>query len=180
MRVVILMGLLALAACGESESGSGGNKAASASRAAAIEPGQWELASEVTGFDRADEGAPRIDTPVGTRAVESVCVGAGGRLPATLFAGAGYECDYGNYYVRNGRVNVTMNCLRDGLEGSVPMTVDGSFAARSLDYRRNLRTILVTDGDVEIDARVTGRRTGDCTPAAADGEGEGEGEGAAK
>ncbi len=170
MRVVALMGLLALAACGES--GTGGNKAA-AGRAAALEPGQWELVSEVTGFDRADEGAPKIDTPVGTRATESVCVPAGGRLPAALFAGAGYECDYGNYYVRNGRVNVTMNCRRDGLEGSVPMTVDGSFEPRSLSYRRNLRTILSTDGDVEIDARVTGRRTGACAPAPADGEGAG-------
>lgn len=167
MRALALIGLLVLAGCGD----SGTPPKSKAARAAALEPGQWELVSEVTGVDRADEGAPKIDTPVGTRATESVCVGAAGRPPAALFAGAGFDCDYGNYYLRGGRVNVSLLCRRAGLAGTVPMMVEGSFEARTLTYNRNLRTILSTEGDVEIDARVTGRRTGDCAPG---GEGGGE------
>jgi hypothetical protein len=64
-------------------------------------------------------------------------------------------------------VNLTLNCSRPGLQGDIPMTIDGTFQADSVDFHRNLRSALSTDGDVEIDAHVTGRHTGACTPAAA-------------
>jgi hypothetical protein len=51
------------------------------------------------------------------------------------------------------------------------MTVDGTFEADGIRLHRNLRTVLTTDGDVEIDADITGHRTGPCTPSAA-GEGQ--------
>ena len=164
MRRLASIAVLLLAACGEAPAE---NKAAPA--AAAPAPGQWELSGEVTRFTRADQGAPRINTPVGTRTTENVCVGPGGRLPSAMFAGAGFTCTYPDYYVRGGRVNVTLHCRREGLSGDIPMTVNGSFQADSIEYTRNLRTSLVSDGDVEINTRVTGRRTGDCTPAAAEG-----------
>jgi hypothetical protein len=162
MRALAMLPLLFVASCGD---GAAENKAASA--AAAPSPGQWELTSQVTRFRKADQGRARIDTPVGTRATQSLCVAAGGRLPTEMFSGDGFTCTYGNYYVRNGRANVTVNCRREGLTGEIPMTVDGTFEADSIALHRNLRTVLSGDGDVEIDADVTGRRTGACTPAAA-------------
>lgn len=162
MRALALLPLLFVASCGD---GAAENKAAPA--VAAPSPGQWELTSQVTRFRKADQGAARIDTPVGTRATQSLCVAAGGRLPTEMFSGDGFACGYGNYYVRNGRANVTLNCRREGLTGEIPMTVDGTFGADSIALHRNLRTVLTSDGDVEIDADVTGRRTGACTPAAA-------------
>lgn len=164
MRSLASIAVLLLAACGETPAE---NKAAPA--AAAPAPGQWELIGEVTRFTKADQGAPRINTPVGTRTTENVCVGPGDQLPTAMFAGAGFTCTYPNYYVRGGRVNVTLHCRREGLSGDIPMTVNGSFQADSIEYTRNLRTSLVSDGDVEINTRVTGRRTGDCTPAPAEG-----------
>ena len=104
------------------------------------------------------------------RATTSVCVGGGAQAPTELFTEAGYECSGGNYYARNGRLNVSLLCRRSGLEGNIPVMVDGAFTADTLDYTRNLRSVLVTDGDVTIDSHVTGRRTGPCTPAA-DGAG---------
>ena len=158
MRALAFIPLLVLAGCGEA---APENKAAPAA-AASIAAGQWELTSEVTSFDTADDGAPKINTPAGTRTVENVCVGAEGRPPTALFSGSGYDCEYGTYYVRNGRANVTLDCRRPGLQGSVQLAVDGTVEAEEFEFTRDIRTNLVTDGDVTIAARVTGRRTGDC------------------
>jgi hypothetical protein len=164
--------MLIVAGCGGGETPAN-NAAAAAAPPTTLPAGQWELASEVTAFTKTGTGAPRINTPVGTRATVSVCVGSGAQAPTELFTEAGYDCTIGNYYARNGRLNVSLLCRRDGLEGSIPMVVDGSFTADSLDYTRNARTVLVTDGNVTIDSHVTGRRTGACTPEAADGGGAG-------
>lgn len=159
MRWIACMTVMILAACGGAAEQ---NKAAT--KAATLATGQWELTAEVTAFNKADQGTPQINTPVGTRTTETVCVGEG-RPPEALFAGAGYRCSYDGFYVRNGRLNVTMICRREGLSGSIPTTADGEFEADSLEYRRDMRTALSGDGDVQITQQVTGRRTGDCTPA---------------
>jgi len=161
MRALALLPLLFAASCGD---GPAENKAAPA--AAAPSPGQWELTSQVTRFRKADQGTARIDTPVGTRTTQNLCVAPGDRLPTELFSGDGFNCSYATYYVRNGRANVTVNCRREGLAGDIPMTVDGTFTADGVTLHRNLRTVLTGDGDVEIDTDITGRRTGTCTPAA--------------
>jgi hypothetical protein len=165
MRALALLPLLLVASCG---GGPAENKAAPAAEAPM--PGQWILASQVTRFRNADQGAPKIATPVGTRATQNLCVAPGARLPTELFSGEGFTCTYGTYYARAGRVNLTLNCRREGLSGEIPMTVDGTFTADSITLHRNLRTILSSEGDVEIDADITGHRTGACTPAPAGGE----------
>lgn len=159
MRFMALIPLALVAACG----GGGAEENKAAPRAASLAAGQWELASEVTTFRTVDQGAPKIDTPVGTRATQSVCV-AGGRPPSALFAGEGYRCNFDNYYARNGRLNVTLQCAREGLSGSIAMSIDGNFEDGTLEFDRDIRTILASDGDVEIVEHVTGRRTGECTP----------------
>ena len=150
--------LVVVAACG-----GAAEENVVAPKASSLTPGLWELTSEVTAFQAVDQGAPKIDTPVGTRTTELVCV-AEGQAPSTLFSGEGYQCRTDNFYLRGGRINVTMQCAREGLSGSIPMTVDGDFEAESLEYTRELRTVLATDGDVQITTRVTGRRTGECPP----------------
>jgi hypothetical protein len=158
MRKIGLVSLLLVAGCGGE---AVQNEAAPA--AERIQAGQWELTSEVTMLQTLDQGTPKIDTPVGTRATETVCVGSG-QAPTDLFSGVDYRCNYDSYYARNGRINVTMQCARDGLSGGVPMTASGTFTQDSLQYDRELSTVLSTDGDVRIAARVTGRRTGQCAP----------------
>src|SRR3954471_16005121 len=108
MRALVLIALLGAASCGDD---SAQNKAAAV--VATPPAGQWELATQVTRFTATDNGMPRINTPVGTRAAESVCVGASGQLPTTLFSGDGFTCSYGNYYVRNGTANATLTCRRE-------------------------------------------------------------------
>lgn len=175
MRALALIPLLIVAACGEA--GTSRNEAApKAAKASSIAAGQWELTAEVTGFEAADEGAPKINTPVGTRTTETVCVGAEARPPVELFSGPGYDCSYGEYYLRNGRANITLNCRREGTSGQIPVTVDGQIRDSEIELTRNVQTYFTTDGDVRIESRVTGRRSGDCAPEAAEaGAGNGSG-----
>jgi hypothetical protein len=165
MRILVLIGMAALAGCGDGGTGAN-NASAAAAPPETLPAGQYELAAEVTGFNKADQGTPRINTPVGTRSTASVCVGPGAQAPTGLFAESGYDCTVSNYYARNGHLNIALLCRKAGLSGSIPISIDGTFTANTLDYNRNLRTVLTTDGDVEINAHVTGRRTGACTPAA--------------
>jgi Protein of unknown function (DUF3617) len=170
MRWIAIIPVLVVAACGGAAEE---NKIAA--KAQRLTPGLWELSSEVTAFAKVDAGPPAIDTPVGTRATESVCVTGSARPRTAFFAGEGYQCRYDNFYARNGRMNVTMICGREGLSGSIPLTADGTFEAESVTYTRDIRTSLAGDGDVQITARVTGRRTGECPPeAAGDNESAGE------
>jgi Protein of unknown function (DUF3617) len=166
MRALALIPFLFVAGCGEAPTE---NKAAPA--AAAFAPGQWELASEVTSFRKTGAGNAGADTPVGTRTTQSLCVGAGHELQTAFFAGDGYRCSYGTYYVRNGRVNLTMGCSREGLDGTITMAAEGTFQANSVEFRRNSNTSLTAGGAVAAETRVTGRRSGDCTPDAGQGEG---------
>lgn len=163
MRVIALLPLLFVAAC----SGGEAPKNETAAAPARIAEGQWELASEVTAFRVVDNGTAAINTPVGTRATQSICV-SGDRAPAEFFSGDGFDCSTGAYYARNGRINVTLSCTRDGLSGQIPIGANGTFTADSAEFERSVRTVLAGDGDVELTARVTGRRTGDCTAAAGD------------
>ncbi len=159
-----MLPLLFATACGGGAETKTESNEAAASAPSTIEAGLWELTSEVTRFRPTDQGRPRINTPVGTRATSSVCVGADARPPAAFFAGEGYLCDYGAYYVRNGRINLTLSCARDGLSGTIPISIEGRVEEDGVEFSRTIRTMLATDGDVEIAATVTGRRTGDCTP----------------
>lgn len=163
MRALALVPMLMLAACGSGTAEKNG--AAPAATAASIAAGQWELTTEVTAFDAQDDGTPRINTPVGTRGTETVCVGAE-RPSDAFFTGENFDCGDGSYYVRNGRMNVTLACRREGLTGQIPIAAEGGFTADTVEFNRTVRTILSTDGDVELTQRVTGRRTGDCAPDA--------------
>ncbi len=160
MRRLMMLAPLLLASCGEGE-GVVENKAEAAK---GLSAGQWEVTSEVTAFRAADEGAPKIDTPAGTTATESICVPEGERPPTQIFSGEGYDCQYSNYYARRGRMNITMNCSREGMSGNIAMAVDGKFDAESFEVSREVTTYFTTDGDVQATATVTGRRTGECAP----------------
>ena len=129
MRFLMLVPLAALAACG----GETAPTAKAPERAQTFQAGQWESNLEVTNFRRTDEGSPRLNMPNGTRATGSACVAAAdtGRPPLALFVGSDFTgCRWAdNFYMRNGRFNVSLQCTRDGLNGKVTGTVDGPYGA---------------------------------------------------
>lgn len=157
MRLIGLLPLLALAACGGGESK---NKAATADE---LRPGQYEVVATVTNFRQADQGDPLINATVGGRTTRSVCVAAGAQ-PLDAFADEGTTCQEGSsYYARGGILNLTMRCEREGL-GQLSYSVEGTFEAERFEAQRQMDTAFPTPGDVVIASRIEGRRTGECTP----------------
>lgn len=164
MRYLPVFPIFFLVACSESAAPPEPNTEVKPTEFAA---GQWELTGEVTSFLKKDEGRARIDTPVGTKSSWAHCVpgSTGKAIPPELFAADVGACESRSAYVANGRMVVSLECRQPGLDGPVLRTLDGNFTADSLDAMASTRTQLASDGDVEIESKLTGRRTGDC-PAA--------------
>jgi hypothetical protein len=170
MRALIIVPLCLAAAC---SGGGEENKAEEA--AAAMQAGQWEIASEVTAFRSTDKATPALKAAVGDKATAPACVEAGkeDKPPAEMFAGVGYECDYKDRYVRGGRINVSLECERDALEGKIQMTFEGNYKGDSFEGTANANSFLSGDGDFAMSTKVTGRRTGPtCAAPAEDAKGK--------
>jgi hypothetical protein len=167
MRGLILVPLCLLAAC---SGGGGENKAEQA--ADALQAGQWEVSSEVSDFRSTDKSAPALKAAVGEKSAALACIEAGKEKepPAALFAGAGYECEYKDRYVSGGRLNLSLECGRHGLQGKVGISVQGSFTGDSFEGTTTATSFLPGEGDFVMNSKIGGRRTGaTCAARAAEG-----------
>lgn len=162
MRAFLLLPLLLAAGCGGGET-----EPPKAERAARMEPGQWEVAAEVLEVRQTDEGTPLVRAEAGDRATVSVCVGPEERVPVALFAGDAANCRYSSYYVRGGRINSILTCPPPRGEGLFTVNVQGSFEADSFEATRTFATAVVGGGNMRVQSRLTGRRTGECAAGGA-------------
>jgi len=159
MRMLAIVGVLAINACSDAPPTKAEEAAVDK-----IDAGQWQTDVEVTRLTAMDKGTPRIDTPAGTRTSASTCVGEAERQrPAPpLLTAAKDSCTYKDFYMSGGTINATMSCARPGLNGDVLMVLQGTYKAGSFEGALSTDTYLLTDGDVRIAAKVSGRRTGAC------------------
>jgi hypothetical protein len=168
MRALIIVPLCLAASC----SGGGEEKKAEVA-AGAMQAGQWEVSSDVSAFRSTDKATPALKAAVGDKATAPACIEAGkeDKPPAEMFAGAGYECDYRDRYIRGGRINISLDCERDALEGRIMMTVEGTFTGDSFQGVANINSFLSGEGDFSMATKLTGRRTGPtCAAPAEDGK----------
>jgi hypothetical protein len=171
MRALIIVPLCLAAAC----SGGGGEENVAAEAADSMQAGQWEISSEVTNFRSTDKATPALKAAIGDKATAPACIEAGkeDKPPPEMFAGAGYECDYKDRYMGGGRINVTLDCERDALEGHILMTVEGTYTGDSFTVVSNANSFLSGDGDFAMNSKMTGRRTGPtCAAPAPDEKGK--------
>ena len=168
MRALIVIPLCLAAAC----SGGGEKKAEEA--ADALQSGQWEIASEVSDFRSTDKATPALKAVAGDKAAAAACIEAGkeDEPPAEMFAGVGFECDYKDIYISGGRLNLSLECDREALEGKVMVSVQGTYKGDSFEGISTATSFLPGDGDFAMNSKISGRRTGPtcAAPAAADGK----------
>jgi hypothetical protein len=176
MRGLILVPLLMAAAC---SGGGEENKAAEA--ADSMQSGQWEIASEVTDFRSTDKATPALKAAAGDKSSAPACIEAGkeDEPPAGMFAGPGYECDYKDRYISGGRINLSLECEREALEGKVMVSVQGTYKGDSLEGTATATSFLPGDGDFVMNSKIAGRRTGPSCAAPADEGSKGKGTGKA-
>jgi hypothetical protein len=166
MRVFAFLPFILLAACSEA---NGPAKQAEAPAAEAIKAGQWEMAAEVVAVTQRDKGSPAMKMEKGSKTTSSSCVAeADTKKPQpALFAPEGLKCDYRDDYIRGGKINATLGCTGAGLNGDVSALINGSYTAETIEATAITETRLHGDGDVKVETKLTGRRTGDCVPAPA-------------
>ena len=171
MRALIIGPLCLAAAC----SGGGEEKKADEA-AAAMQSGQWEISSEVSDFRSTDKATPALKAAAGDKSAAPACIEAGkeDKPPAEMFAGLGYECEYKDRYISGGRINLSLECEREALEGKVMMSVQATYKGDSFEGTTTATSFLPGDGDFVMNSRVSGRRTGPtcAAPAAEDSKGK--------
>jgi hypothetical protein len=163
MRLFILTPLLVLAACSEGEQPA--KKEAEAPKQ--LTAGQWEMTSEVTKVTQRDQGKPALSATEGSKTTTSSCLAEAdlkNPQPA-FFVGEEMQCTSRDVYMARGRANVTLACKKAGLPGEIATIVNGTYTADSFEGTVTTETSLLGDGDVKVDAKLNGRRTGECSVA---------------
>lgn len=137
-----------------------------------IRPGLWETSSEIVSATA--PGMPREMTRamLGQRSAMRNCITPeqAARPDANFLAAReGSSCSYRDFVMRDGRMRGTMVCGGDGEgggEGLMRMGMDGEYGPEAYDLALAITTgALPGGGEMEIEARVEGRRIGDCEEA---------------
>ena len=163
MRIIAFASLLVLAACSEDAAADQKAKAAADAANLKLAAGQWETTTEITKVTSQDGGTPALK--VADKSVVSTCVGPEeGKKPAPAVLAGMEECDYETVYMARGRVTASLSCSKPGLAGKVLVSTEGKYQAESFETSADIQTALSGDGDVRASAKITGRRTGECTP----------------
>jgi hypothetical protein len=162
MRKIWLLAMAGVAAC----SGDGGSETANKVDPASIklEPGEWELTSEITNMTLADKGSAAMPMKVGMKTTTTSCITPEQveQPQPTLFSNSKDTCTYKNFYMSRGRLVASMSCKQPGMDGEVQMSVEGKYTNSSMEVTTELATSLVGPGDVKVNAKMTGKRLGDC------------------
>jgi len=147
-----------LAACGGEPAAPVKEEAAQA-----LQPGLYEVSSEVTSLASTDNTTPATKAKQGDKSVIKACVSADGKPAPELFAEAeGDKCEMKNSYVRNGRLSAQMSCKREGMRGEVMPAMMGSFKADSFEGEITSLTYFIEEGDYRMARKVSAKRVGDC------------------
>ena len=160
--VVTAAGALLLAGCG----GEAPEQNTAAAAPAKLTPGQYEVTATVASFRSTDGNTPVIAAKQGDTITTSGCIGADGAPSAELFAAKGDQCTVQNPYVRNGRMNLTLDCTRPGTPGKIMAEVNGNFTADGLTGSASTTSFIQGPGDYELKTDIVGRRVGECRAGA--------------
>ncbi|MEA3008743.1 MAG: hypothetical protein QOJ91_435 [Sphingomonadales bacterium] len=171
MRALIIVPLCLAAACSD---GGAENQAPEA--ADSMQAGQYEISSVVSSFRSADKATPALKAAAGDKSSATACIKAGDedKPPPEMFAGVGYKCDYKDRYISGGRINLSLQCDREALQGKVMVSVQGTYKGDSFEGTATATSFLPGDGDFVMSSKISGRRTGPtcAAPAAAGGKGK--------
>jgi hypothetical protein len=163
--------LLLLAACGQSGSGNqqtsgAGNGTATAAPGGAlnIQPGEWEITTEMQ--MSALPGGARVPELPPTTMRHCVTAEDVARSNKAFLGGGGQEgadCDYRGVSIVSGRIRGTSRCTstRAGGRMDMTMTMDGTMTPTSYDVNQRMR-MTRAGRTTEMSGHMTGRRIGAC------------------
>ena len=168
MMRTIMMGLAVeglLAGC----SGDTAPKPEEEAKAAALQPGEYEITAKIDEVHSTDKTTPVTKAKAGDPpTTRRACVAADGSIAAEAFSDTGDKCAVSSSYIRGGRMSVQLTCSRTN--GQVMQLADGDFKADSFEAKLKTATYFAGPGDYEMTRTMTGKRVGDCPAASAKSE----------
>lgn len=129
-----------------------------------IEPGEWEMTTTIV---RMRVPEPTTDLPVPPPHTARVCITPEqAAAPGRDFTGRD-GCTGQNHWGADGRIEISLRCPTP--MGAVQVRIAGQHSATSVELDQ--KVITRWEGSaLEMDARITGRRIGECRAAEAGGE----------
>ncbi|MBA3577926.1 MAG: DUF3617 family protein [Sphingomonas sp.] len=159
LKIAAMTALAALAACSD-DAPKQQNQAQTSN---VMTPGLYEAGWTVSEVRSTDKTDPATKLTVGTSGDSKGCVD-GPAIDLALFAEGEDQCKQTSSYVRGGRINLQMQCKRDGEDGPVMQTVTGTSTGDSFEAEVSTSTYLTGFGDYSMVRTVTGKRVGACEP----------------
>lgn len=157
--------VLLLAACGGqsgNEQGAEGEAGGAAGASVSLQPGQWEMTTEVVSMNIPNMPAgmtPPMPPPTTVRTCLTPEQAAAPGGDFITGSGEGGGCRSENMSMENGRIQGTVQCQAEG--GSMTAAVSGQFTPTSYEINQQVETS--AEGmTMEMESRTTGRRVGDC------------------
>lgn len=186
MKTPMILGAaaLALAACGSSggdkagggaangSAGAAGSGAAAGSGSVSLQPGEWEMKTEVVNVKV--EGLPE-GVADGMKAqaggTNKTCMTpeeAKGPSADVFAKNNPANCKSEGFSWSGGRIQGKTTCTGEGGAGKTVMTMDGRYSPQSIDMTMKSETDMMGKA-MTMEMRVSGRRVGECSAATKDG-----------
>jgi len=174
---LITLPLLLLAACGSGAEKADAPQKADAQAAAEgprLEPGQWEMVSEIVSAELPGAPPEALRQVIGRKQTISHCLTAeeAARPQSEFFNRPQPEanCRQDGFSMANGRIQASMICAGNG-SGEMRTQMEGRYEPTSYDITATIRMAAPANageaaGDgMKMSAHVVGRRTGECSSA---------------
>lgn len=158
MRILIILPLLLLAACGE-DAPQVDNRASEAKQ---LKAGEYEVTAKVTSLSSTDKSTPATKLKIGDTTTVRGCVAADGTPDPKLFVDAGDVCKINSSYTSGAILNMQLSCTRKSNPGYVTSAVDGHFTADAFTATVTTGTMFSGTGDYAMGRELTGKWVGVC------------------
>jgi uncharacterized protein YceK len=161
--------LLALAGCGSGGTKGGEQSAEDVAKEMAalkMRPGQWEATNEVVSANAPGLPAEALRGMVGQKSTVSNCVTPeqAAKPSANFLAGQrDSDCTYEDFSMDDGQMTGTMSCAVPGVPGRTVMKMNGKYSPVAYDMDMDMQVAIPGGMKMEVKARTTGRRIGECT-----------------
>ena len=171
-HLILSAAVLVLAACGKSGGGNESSGGGLLGGGVSLQPGEWEMKTEVVNV--AAEGLPagmaegmKKSASSTTRTCMTPEEAKGPK--GDLFAGdKSGNCKSEGFSWSGGKISGKTTCTGQGGVGKTVMTMDGSYAAQTMDMTMKSETDLAGK-PMTMEMRITGRRVGECSAATKEG-----------
>ncbi|TIX50548.1 DUF3617 domain-containing protein [Alteraurantiacibacter aquimixticola] len=144
---------------------------ATASAAAAIEPGEWQSNMRVTDIQLPGNLQPEIADMIRTQMGQNVqrattCLTQADidNAPQQMFDQTGGQCEYSQFDMSGGKLDAVAQC--DTGQGMMDMAMSGTYTDTTYNMTMNMNMEMQMEGpmgSMQMSATISGERTGDCS-----------------